>query len=78
MASDGAPKSDGVVSAEDYLRSLPRDQLGPAARILLSYPRRPQRRASDVTRGELTGLAGEGSDRDRSPQLPLMNVVSGD
>lgn len=78
MASDGAPTSDGVMSAEDYLRSLPRDQLGPAARILVSHPRRPPRRASDVTRGDLRGLAGEGSDGDRPRQLPLMNVVSGD
>lgn len=74
MAGDGAREAGSVPSAEDYLRSLPQAQLGPAARMFLSYPRPPHQ----VARGQLRSLAGEGPDGERAAQLPFVHVVSED
>ena len=78
MAGDGGLEAGGVPSAEDYLRSLPQDRLGPAARMLLSYPRPPRQSAGELTAGCLRSIAGEVSDGERSAQLPLLHVASED
>lgn len=78
MADDRALEAGGVLSAEDYLRSLPQDQLGPAARMLLSYPRPPRQSAGVLTPGSLRSIAGEVADGERSAQLPFLHVASED
>ena len=58
--------------AQERLMKIPRDQLGPAGRILFDNPRSP---TPEQQRAQFRGIDGDGSGDAASTQLAFLNSV---
>ena len=72
MASNHMSDKERAERAQKRLMQIPREQLGPAGRILFDNPRTT---TPEEQRAQLRGIDGDGVGENANAQLPLLHGV---